>query len=115
MIGIDIIEIKRIERAVIRSAFFLTRVFTENERRYYMYKGGKAETLAGMFCAKEAVAKALKTGFSGFCMQDIEILHDAKGSPYAVLHRGAARLTDKTSDISISHCKEYAVAVCVLN
>lgn len=113
MIGTDIIEISRIEKAL-TNPLFLTRVFTENELRYYADKGGRAETLAGMFCAKEAVAKALKTGFTGFDLQDIEILHDGACCPYAVLHKGAARLTDKAPCISISHCREYAVAVCIL-
>lgn len=114
MIGTDIIEIRRIENAL-KSSLFLSRVFTAAEQKYYADKGSRAETLAGMFCAKEAVSKALKTGFKDFDMQDIEILHDEAGCPYAVLHKGASLLTNRVPYLSISHCKEYAVAVCILN
>lgn len=97
-----------------REAFF-KGVFTENERAYYAEHGKRAQTLAGMFCAKEAVAKALKSGFRGFRPCDIEILHAESGAPYAVL-RGAAKelFPSVVLEVSVSHCRDYAMAVAVV-
>ena len=114
MTGIDIVEIGRI-REKSQNETFVKSVFTQNETEYYVRHGKKAETLAGMFCAKEAVSKALGVGFRGFRPCDIEILHDENGAPYVKLHGNAARISDgKTAEISISHCREYAAAVCVI-
>lgn len=87
MLGIDLVEIDRVARAVKRDRF-TERVFTERERQYAA--GKRAETLAGMFAAKEAAAKALGTGFKGIRYTDIEILHSDSGAPYIELH-GACR------------------------
>lgn len=113
-IGVDIIEIDRIEKAMNKTDRFLTRLFTERERAYFMTKNMKAESVAGNFAAKEAVVKALGTGLRGFQWTDIEILRDELGKPVVYLHNGA----DQTAKdlgisqimLSISHCKTYAVA-----
>ncbi|MDE7394838.1 MAG: holo-ACP synthase [Clostridiales bacterium] len=114
MLGTDIIEIERIAEAVQKESF-LKGVFTENERAYYASHGSRAETLAGLFCAKEAVAKALGCGFRGFRPCDIEIGHDAAGAPYVTL-LGAAKekFPDTRLCVSISHCKAYATAVVIV-
>ena len=62
-VGIDSLRIARMENAVKREAF-LNRVFTENERRYLNGKYLAAQSAAGMFCAKEAVLKALSLGIA---------------------------------------------------
>lgn len=115
MLGTDIIEIDRIGRAAQKESF-LKGVFTENERAYYLSKGKRAETLAGLFCAKEAVAKALGCGFRGFRPSDIEIGHDETGAPCVVL-LGAAKekFPDKKICVSISHCRAYATAVAIVS
>ena len=69
-IGIDIVEISRIEKSVQRDSF-LKRVFTENE----IANAENAQSLAGIFAAKEAYFKALGTGIT-FPLTDIEILHN---------------------------------------
>lgn len=117
MIGIDIVEIKRIEKAM-RFQGFLTKLFTEKEREYLVSKDFAVQTVAGMFSAKEAVAKALGSGISeGIGVQDIEILHNEKGQPYVNLYRKAeAKMQEnnlKKLELSISHEKNYAVAVCL--
>lgn len=114
MLGCDIIEIERVRTVAQRSSFF-EGVFTEGERAYYAQSGARAETLAGMFCAKEAVAKALGCGFRGFRPSDIEISHTENGAPQATL-RGKAKalFPDVRVEISISHCKEYAMAVAMI-
>ena len=61
-IGTDIIEISRIEKAILNTSTFVNKVYTEKEQTYYKEKHKKVETLAGLFAAKEAVSKALGTG-----------------------------------------------------
>ena len=113
--GCDIIEISRIKKATENEAF-LERCFTEKEIEYFKSRNFKAESVAAGFAAKEAVAKALKTGFSGFGFSDIEILHYDSGCPYPVLHNEAKKILDDngiTVSVSISHCREYAMATAI--
>lgn len=116
-IGTDIIEISRIEKAVLSTSSFLNKVYTENEQTYYKNKHKKVETLAGLFAAKEAVSKALGTGFRGFSARDIEIVPNALGKPEVTLYGEAKslshRLGIKEIHISISHCKTYATSFAV--
>ena len=115
-LGIDLIDISRIERAVGRTPRFLTRVYTEAERAEIARKG--AQTAAGFFAAKEAVAKALGTGFRGFTLTDISIEPDELGRPVARLAGGAqARaeaLGGRRIHVSITHAGGFASAVAVL-
>ena len=114
MTGIDIVEIDRI-REKAENETFLKSVFAESELNYYSSRGKRAETLAGMFCAKEAVAKALGTGFRGFRPIDVEILHDDLGAPKVKLNEKLVSvLKGRRIEISISHCNSYATAVCVI-
>ena len=89
-VGVDLCDVARIERALQKERFE-QRVFTEIERAYLAGKGkGRAQSAAAMFAAKEAVAKALDTGFSGGVMpQLIEVTHRESGAPDVALH-GAA-------------------------
>ena len=115
-VGTDIIEIERIEKAILKESF-VKKYFTEREIIFFQSKNFKAETIAGSFSAKEAVAKTLGTGFSTFGAIDIEIMHDRKGAPYVVLCGNAKKVAiEKRIEnicISISHCKDYAVAYAV--
>lgn len=116
-IGIDIIEIKRIENSMKKNSRFIERLFTSHEIDYFKSCNYRINTIAGNFSAKEAVTKALGTGLRYFKWKDIEILRDDMGKPYVVLknnaklvaeHRGITRIL-----ISISHCKDYATAQAV--
>lgn len=110
-IGTDIVEIERIEKAIC-SERFINRVYTEEEQQYLKAAGAlEAQSAAGMFCAKEAVAKALGTGFEkGLKLTDIEITHDACGAPQVrIAGRGELQL-----QVSISHCRIYATATALL-
>lgn len=113
-VGTDIIEIGRINRAI-QNRGFLTKHFTEAE--ITLLDNKKAQSVAANFAAKEAVAKALLTGFKTFSPIDIEVLRDASGSPYVVLYRNAKKLAEekkiKTIHLSLSHCIEYAIAYVV--
>lgn len=114
-LGCDMAEIARMEEKL-KTEGFAEKVFTERERSSIAQKG--AQTAAGCWAAKEAVAKALGTGFTGFGPADIEILTDVDGAPHAFLYRGAqmrmARLGALSVFVSISHEKGMAMAVAVV-
>lgn len=107
-IGCDIIEIKRIEKAMEKENF-LQRWFSDREQKLFELKKFLPQTVAGNFAAKEAFVKALGTGFSGIRPADIEILRDEKGKPIV-----RAKGISQKCDVSISHCQEYAMAVVLM-
>jgi holo-[acyl-carrier protein] synthase len=118
-IGTDIIECDRIAAMLERHGeHFTGHVFTETEMRYCQYRKNAAEHFAGRWAAKEAVLKALGTGWaSGISWTDAEIISELSGKPAVVLHGGAADVAARQGIaeiiISISHCKKYAVATAV--
>ena len=116
-IGTDIIEIDRIEKVISQTKLFFDKVYTANEQDYYKTKHKHVETLAGFFAAKEAVSKALGTGFRNFSMRDIEIVPNHLGKPEVYLYGNAKKLSNEMGigiiHISISHCKTYATAFAV--
>ena len=113
-IGTDIVEIDRIEKAISNKAF-LDKIYTEDE--IISFKSS-IQSLAGAYSAKEACSKALGTGFRSFMPKDIEVRKDELGKPYIVMYKGAKDLCEqlKVSNIqlSISHCKNYALAYVLL-
>ena len=118
-VGVDLCGIARIERAI-EKAHFYERVFTPEERAYLDQKGkGRAQSAAAMFAAKEAVAKALGTGFSGGVMPwNISVVHDEKGAPGAEL-TGAAKarmeqIGGRNVMLSLSHEGGSAIAFAVI-
>lgn len=112
-VGTDILEISRMKK-VIDNNKFMSTYFTENEISYISDKKNRAETAAAIFCAKEAVAKAIGSGFSGFFPGDIEIIHDESGKPEIILYKKAKETADAAGilkfHLSLSHCREYATA-----
>lgn len=116
-IGTDIIEIERIKKAMEKKSF-INKVFNESELKDIYGKNLKANSLAGKFSAKEAIAKAMGTGIAGFSFKDIEILKDNAGRPYAVLKNNAEKAASIFGScsitISISHSRENAVAIAIL-
>ncbi len=113
-IGTDIIEIARIKRAIEKRSSFMDRFFAPGEADYYRRRGLNAASIAGGFAAKEAVVKAMGTGFSGFKWRDIEILRDKNGKPWVKIGGTAGALCDdlgiKRIFVSISHSRDYATA-----
>lgn len=89
-LGVDIIEIARMERILERTPHFKERVFTEDERAYCEAKHNPAVHYALFFAAKEAVLKALGTGFRGMGINDVQVAHNRYGKPQAVLSGNAA-------------------------
>ena len=113
-LGNDIIEINRIEKAISKEGF-KEKVFTEKELKLIISKGNKAETYAGRFSAKEAISKAFGTGVRGFKLLDIEILEDELGKPIVFLKNNLLlKYKDFNLSVSISHYKEYATAVAIV-
>ena len=114
-VGVDIVEIKRIEAAVNRgSGRFLRRVYTETELRTCQ---DRFPSLASRFAAKEAVMKVLGSRGIGIAWREIEILTGDDGRPSVRLHGRAldkaTRLNLKEVSISLSDSREYAVAVAI--
>lgn len=115
-IGADIVEIDRITKSIAKESF-LDRIFTKAEQN--MYHGSNPQTLAGNFAAKEAIAKALGTGFKGCSPLEIEILRKTRtGEPYVILYSNARKIFDsmggKNVFISISHSRDNAVAYALI-
>jgi len=117
-IGIDLIALGRIERAMSRfGERFLVRLLTERERAGA--RAGRVSYVAGRFAAKEATLKALGTGVSGSVRwRDVEVLAQPSGAPCVHLHgealRRARSLGVTAAHISLTHDREYAAAVAVL-
>ncbi|MEY8320867.1 holo-ACP synthase [Lachnospiraceae bacterium 46-61] len=118
-VGTDIIEISRIEKAIQKETF-MQNIFTKNEIQYFYNKGNHAETLSATFCAKEAAAKAIGTGFRGFSPIDIEIIHNENNKPFINISSKLQyilkqmNITNYQFHVSISHCQTYAIAFVIL-
>lgn len=116
----DIVKTKRLEKLMAKygNAFF-QKVFAAEEMADQDLTCLPPEKVAGRWAAKEAVAKALSCGFGSCCaITDIHILHDEKGAPSAVLSGEGKKYAEKSGIrnifITITHEKEYAAAVAVL-
>ncbi|MEN2769215.1 holo-ACP synthase [Ornithinibacillus xuwenensis] len=111
-IGIDIIELKRIQKSM-ENERFVNRILTEKEKESYIQldnRARKVEFLAGRFAAKEAFAKAMGTGIGKLSFQDISVLNNRLGAPFIDI-----TVTEKMNIfVSISHSREYAVAQVVI-
>ncbi len=113
--GVDLIEIGRIEEVIARHGKrYLERIYTPAELEQL---GREAESLAGRFAAKEAVAKALGSGIGTVGWKDIEVLGDEENAPRLTLHGAAAQRAEElgleTWSVSISHSMSHAVAFVV--
>ena len=112
--GTDIIEIERIKESVESlDGKFTKRVFTENEIKYCeSKKAQKYQHYAARFAAKEAIFKAISKILEdkySITWKDVEIINDENGRPEVVfLNKEYQEIQD--IDISISHCKEFAIS-----
>ena len=114
-VGADILEISRMRR-LLENDDCMRRVFSAREREYIASKcTAAAQSAAGIFCAKEAFIKA--TGVTGLSMlRKIEVLHTPSGAPYfSVPDDMRCALGARVLALSISHCREYAMAVAVFD
>jgi holo-[acyl-carrier protein] synthase len=114
-IGVDLIEIARIERALADfGERFMNRIYTEEERLRYR---GRISELAARFAAKEATSKALGLGIRGIHWREMEILSNRRGKPVLVLHDRAAERARMLGlnhfSVSLTHSRTDAMAFVV--
>ncbi|MBQ8554940.1 MAG: holo-ACP synthase [Clostridia bacterium] len=110
-IGLDLCQVSRMQ-ALLDAERSLRRMFTETEEAYIRSRGAAAaQSMAGIFAAKEAICKALGTGIA-FPLTDIEITHTTQGQPLAVLG-GKAAAYGGTFMLSITHEGDIAAAMAV--
>ena len=114
-VGIDLIEIARVRRALERYPGFRERCFTEAERAYCDSRPNPAESYAGRFAGKEAVGKALGCGVR-FTWKEIEIVGRPKpGVRLSGRTRAfAERVQAGAIEVSMTHSRELAAAICVV-
>jgi holo-[acyl-carrier protein] synthase len=117
--GVDLVEVKRVERALTRlgtGTRFRQRVFTENEVTYCESRGRpRYQSYAARFAAKEAVMKALGTGWNRHVgWKEIEVVRQSGQTPTVVLHGKAAQFALRSGvarmHLSISHSESLAIA-----
>jgi holo-[acyl-carrier protein] synthase len=118
-VGTDIIEVARMEKMAAKGMQYLETIFTKKERDYCETRARKSEHYAARYAAKEAFLKALGTGWrNGLAFCDIEIINDELGKPQVFLHGEVRKFFDHHQigqiSISISHIKEIAIAVVIL-
>jgi len=118
-LGTDIVECVRIRKMIQdHGELFLQRVYTDREIRYCQSRRQAAEHFAGRWAAKEAVLKALGTGWRrGISWRDIEVRNDPSGQPKIAV-RGEAKEIAKRKRlgdilITISHCRQFATAYAI--
>ena len=123
--GTDIIEVARIEKAIKEyekeeKNVFLEKIYTENEIKYCESKGKmKYQYYAVRFAAKEAIFKAISNLLEDkyeISWKNVEIINDEKGKPKIKFYNISKELEEKivNIDISLSHLKEYAIAMVIL-
>lgn len=115
-LGTDIIEIKRIKKAIARlNKRFLDTIFTKNEQHYCQKYSDPHPHFAARFAAKEAVFKALNLDLTPpISWLEIEVINEISGKPIVSL---SSRITQESPKVavllSMSHCKEYATATAI--
>lgn len=114
-VGVDLVEIERIKRAIDNNGKFLKRVFTKEEIARGEKKKDRYQFYGAHFATKEAVMKALGTGWrKGVRWRDIQIIHNNDGKPEVKLvgrtKEIAKRLEIDGVLVSMSHTREYAIA-----
>ena len=118
-IGTDIIECLRIAQMIERHGeLFINRVYTQHEIQYCQSRKMATQHFAGRWAAKEAILKAIGTGWRrGISWRDVEVLNAEGGQPAATLHAGALEAAEQLGIeevlISISHCCSHATAYAV--
>ncbi len=114
-VGVDIVDVKRMEKTLKRTPAFAKRIFTDSERHYCEHKARPAEHYAARFAAREAVLKALGTGFSGGVgLRDVSVVRADSGKPVVHLEGKVKEIADEQGVIeialSLSTTREVAVA-----
>jgi len=118
-LGVDIVEIERMREALLRRPRMKERLFSEEERAYCEQRNKPEIHYAMRFAAKEAVLKALGTGFSGMRFRDVEVVRDERGRPTPRLSGRAAEVAEAAGvvemhlSLSFTHANAVASAVAI--
>jgi phosphopantethiene--protein transferase domain len=116
-IGVDVVDVQRMKDVLEKQGkVFLDKVFSDMEVTYCKTRRKPYIHFGARFAAKEAVAKAMRTGWSGaFHWRDIEVVNDQSGAPHILLSRDVAKALDQcTVHLSLSHTDNTIVAFVVL-
>jgi len=116
-IGVDVVDVERMKSILAEQGkTFIDRVFTETEVAYCEAKQNPEQHFAARFAAKEAVSKAMQTGWSGmFRWKDVEVVNEPSGAPKILLYNAVARSLEKsTVHLSLSHTETTVVAFAVI-
>ena len=116
-IGVDVVDVKRMKIVLdARGTPLIRKLFTESEIAYCAAKAHPHEHYAARFAAKEAISKAMQTGWSGqFRWKDVEVINTPSGAPKVILHDTIAeQLAHCQVHISLSHTDDYATAVALV-
>ncbi|MEA5038798.1 MAG: holo-ACP synthase [Clostridiaceae bacterium] len=109
-VGCDLEQAARFPR-LLKNDRFLQGVYTAGERAYIRISAHPARTAAGIWCAKEACAKALGRGLFGLLPRELEVIWDTFGAPKMILHgSAAAQFSGLRLSVSISHAGAYVMA-----
>lgn len=113
-IGVDILKISRLEKLASK-AEFLNKLFSQKEIEYFKSRSYNINTVAGAFCAKEALAKAIGCGLSRLPLTEISVVRDELGKPFFEFSEKAKEIlktySDKNFALTISHDNDMATAV----
>ena len=118
-IGIDLIEVPRVEKLARKEDKFLKKIFTQTEIDYCRKFKNGSQNFAGRFAVKEAFSKAMGTGLSnGIKFNEIETVNDDLGKPEIVLYGSTKEILKerdlKCVHVSIAHLKDYATAIVII-
>ena len=116
-IGVDIIEIDRVRRSIEElGARFLDKVYTSGEIAYCDAKAHRFQHYAARFAAKEALSKALSTGWAGeFRWKDVEVMNEPSGQPAFLIHgKLCEHLSGTSVMLSMSHSESHVVAMVLI-
>ena len=118
-IGVDILEVKRLNKILDRDSRFIDRIFTEEEIAYCDSKANRSQHYAARFTAKEAFFKALGSGWrSGLSWKEVWIENDDLGKPEIRIGGVTRDFFEKKGfrniNISISHSRDYALALVII-
>lgn len=116
-IGVDVVDVQRMKDVLEKQGkVFLDKVFSDMEVTYCKTRKKPYIHFGARFAAKEAVAKAMRTGWSGaFHWRDIEVVNDQSGAPHILLSRGVAKALDQCIvHLSLSHTDSTVVAFVLL-
>ncbi|MEC7809638.1 MAG: holo-ACP synthase [Actinomycetota bacterium] len=116
-IGVDLVEVERFRKVLLRTPNIVSRLFRPSEREYAEKAGDPAERYAGRFAVKEATLKSLGLGLGAMPMYDIEVVRESSGQPTLFLHGKAFTRSEEAGvtrwELSITHTDHLAFATVV--